>query len=84
MENHFILNRLRSTCTALFLLAFADFTHCARHTFATLQLAMGTDIYTVSRMLTHKNISTTQIYLSMVDSKKREAGNKISLKENKK
>ncbi len=54
--------------------------HCFRHTFATLQLAMGTDIYTVSKMLTHKNISTTQIYLSIVDSKKREAASKISLK----
>ncbi|MBS7122589.1 MAG: hypothetical protein KH117_16550 [Dysgonomonas sp.] len=41
---------------------------------------MGTDIYTVSKMLTHKNISTTQIYLSIVDSKKREAASKISLK----
>lgn len=54
--------------------------HCFRHTFATLQLAMGTDIYTVSKMLTHKNLSTTQIYLKIVDSKKREAANKISLK----
>lgn len=54
--------------------------HCFRHTFATLQLAMGTDIYTVSKMLAHKNLSTTQIYLKIVDSKKREAANKISLK----
>ena len=54
--------------------------HCFRHTFATLQLAMGTDIYTVSKMLTHKNLSTTQIYLSIVDSKKRKAANRISLK----
>lgn len=54
--------------------------HCFRHTFATLQLAMGTDIYTVSKMLTHKNLSTTQIYLKIVDTKKREAANKISLK----
>ena len=41
---------------------------------------MGTDIYTVSKMLTHKNLSTTQIYLKIVDAKKREAANKISLK----
>lgn len=54
--------------------------HCFRHTFATLQLAMGTDIYTVSKMLAHKNLSTTQIYLKIVDSKKREAANKIRLK----
>ena len=54
--------------------------HCFRHTFATLQIALGTDIYTVSKMLTHRNVSTTQIYADLVSSKKRESANKISLK----
>lgn len=54
--------------------------HCFRHTFATLQIALGTDIYTVSKMLTHKNVSTTQIYAELVSEKKRESANKISLK----
>ena len=54
--------------------------HCFRHTFATLQIALGTDIYTVSKMLTHKNVSTTQIYADLVNAKKRESANKISLK----
>lgn len=54
--------------------------HCFRHTYAVLQLSMGTDIYTVSKMLTHKNVSTTQIYADLVNSKKRETANKISLK----
>ena len=54
--------------------------HCFRHTFATLQIALGTDIYTVSKMLTHKSVSTTQIYADLVNSKKRESANRISLK----
>ena len=54
--------------------------HCFRHSFATLQIAAGTDIYTVSKMLTHRNVSTTQIYAELVSEKKRESANKISLK----
>lgn len=54
--------------------------HCFRHTFATLQIALGTDIYTVSKMLTHKNVSTTQIYADLVNAKKRQSANRITLK----
>lgn len=53
--------------------------HCFRHTYATLQIAAGTDIYTVSKMLTHKNVTTTQIYADLVSSKKRETVDKIKL-----
>ncbi|MBG6188047.1 tyrosine-type recombinase/integrase [Flavobacterium sp. CAN_S2] len=54
--------------------------HCFRHTYATLQMAAGTDIFTVSKMLGHKNIKTTQIYTKIIDEKKRETINKISFK----
>ena len=54
--------------------------HGFRHSYATLQIAAGTDIYTVSKMLTHKNVSTTQIYAGLVSSKKRETVGKIRLK----
>lgn len=53
--------------------------HCFRHTYATLQLTLGTDIYTVSKMLGHRELKTTQIYAKIVDDKKREAANKIQL-----
>ena len=54
--------------------------HCFRHSYAVIQISLGTDIYTVSKMLTHKNVTTTQIYADLVNSKKREMANKISLK----
>ena len=54
--------------------------HGFRHSYAVIQISLGTDIYTVSKMLTHKNVSTTQIYADLVNVKKRETANKISLK----
>ncbi len=53
--------------------------HCFRHTFATLQLASGTDIYTVSKMLGHRELKTTQIYAKVIDESKRKAADRIHL-----
>ena len=38
--------------------------HTCRHFFAQQQIKMGTDLYTISRLLGHENISITQIYLN--------------------
>lgn len=51
--------------------------HSARHTFAVLQMTLGTDIYTVSKLLGHSDIKHTQIYADIIDAKKIEAVNKI-------
>ena len=50
-----------------------------RRTYATLQGAAGTDIRTIQSNMAHKSITTTQRYMKVVDSNKREASNRISL-----
>jgi integrase len=54
--------------------------HCFRHTYATLQLAGGTDIYTVSKTLGHTNVVTTQKYAKVIDETKQKATKAIKLK----
>lgn len=46
--------------------------HTSRHTFAVMMLGV-TDIYTVSKLLGHRELSTTQVYAKVLDKAKREA-----------
>ena len=65
-----IINDLRLILVILFFIAFLNFTYCARHTFATtVTLAHGIPIETVSKMLGHAALSTTQIYAKVLDNK---------------
>lgn len=75
-----ISNGLRLIFFCLLFLAQPISFHGLRHTYATLLITNGTDIYTVSKMLTHKNVATTQIYAEVVNQKKRDAANSISFK----
>lgn len=51
--------------------------HCGRHTFAVMMLDLGTDIYTVSKLLGHRYLTTTQIYAKVLDKNKQAAVSKI-------
>lgn len=47
--------------------------HCGRHTFATMMLDLGTDLYTTSKLLGHTEVKTTQIYAKVMDKNKQKA-----------
>ena len=51
--------------------------HCGRHTFAVLMLDLGADIFTLQKLLGHKEIHTTQVYAALLDKKKQDAVAKI-------
>lgn len=51
--------------------------HVSRHTFATMMLTNKNSLYTVSKLLGHKSISTTQIYAKVIDAEKQSAVDSI-------
>ena len=51
--------------------------HCARHTFATMLLTQGVGIFTVSKLLGHKDLASTLVYAKLVSKKKDEAIDKL-------
>lgn len=68
-----ISNGLRFIFTCPLFLAQPITFHLARHTHATMMLTLGVDLYTVSKLLGHTNIQTTQIYAKLVDESKKKA-----------
>ena len=65
-----IINVLRLIIVILFFIAFLNITYAGRHTYATeITLSHGVPLETVSRMLGHSQIETTQIYAKVTDEK---------------
>lgn len=52
--------------------------HTARHTFATMMLTLGADLYTTSKLLGHSDVQITQVYAKIVNRKKDEAVNLVN------
>lgn len=67
-----IINKTVTGCGA----TYAEI-NAPRHTFAVMMLDLGTDIYTVSKLLGHRELSTTQIYAKVLDKNKQAAVAKI-------
>lgn len=76
-EIQLISNDLRLMFTYSLLLASPCIFHCSRHTFGTMMLTLGADLFTTSKLMGHSNIQTTEIYAKIVDKKKEEAINLI-------
>ena len=68
-----ISNGLRFIVTCLLTGAFGVLFHCSRHTFGTMMLTLGVDLYTVSKLLGHTKVETTQIYAKIINKKKDDA-----------
>ena len=52
--------------------------HTARHTFATMMLTLGADLYTTSKLLGHADVKMTQVYARIINKKKDDAVNLVN------
>nr|WP_277613065.1 tyrosine-type recombinase/integrase [Odoribacter lunatus] len=77
-ELSLILNDLRFIFTCPLFLAYPNTFHTARHTFATMMLTLGADLYTTSKLLGHADVKMTQVYAKIINQKKDDAVNLVN------
>lgn len=77
-EISLIPNGLRLIFTCSLSLALPCIFHTARHTFATMMLTLGADLYTTSKLLGHADVKMTQVYAKIINQKKDDAVNLVN------
>ena len=77
-EKPLISNGLRFVVTCLLTAALWVLFHTARHTFATMMLTLGADLYTTSKLLGHADVKMTQVYAKIINQKKDDAVNLVN------
>ena len=77
-EIQLISNDLRLIFTCSLLLASPCIFHQSRHTFATMMLTLGADLYTTSKLLGHADVKMTQVYAKIINQKKDDAVNLVN------
>lgn len=78
-ETMLISNGLRFIFTCPLFLAQPITFHCGRHSYASLLLENGVDIYTIKSLMGHTNVKTTQIYTHIVNEQKEKAANTLHI-----
>ena len=78
-EKPLISNGLRFVVTCLLAAALWVLFHTARHSFASLLLENGVDIYTIKDLMGHTNVRTTQIYTHILNKQKEKAANTLHI-----
>ena len=73
-----ISNDLRFIFTCSLFLALPITFHQRRHTFATMMLTLGADLYTTSKLLGHADVKMTQVYAKIINQKKDDAVNLVN------
>ncbi|WP_232058403.1 site-specific integrase [Nibribacter ruber] len=73
-----LLEQLRTWVNEAKIAKYVTF-HSFRHTYAILQISSGTGFFTLSKMMGHRDLKTTQVYAKVMDKAKQDAANKIKL-----